>query len=168
MNKNKISAVERFQEAIKNSMANYYHSTLSNNVKRAFEQKRKNGGWIGIAPLGYLNVFTNERTRTDIVVDSEREHLIQKMFELFADGNDTIETIRAKASKLGLKGRKGSELSANCVNAILKNPFYCGTAVSKTHGAYQHKYPHLISKELFEKCQDVFTKKLSTAVKVAM
>ena len=41
------------------------------------------------------------------------------------------------------------------VEAILKNPFYCGTALSKVHGPYPHKYPRLISRELFDKCQDV-------------
>lgn len=159
-NKNKLSEEEKFQEGIDITKAKYYSQIISDNVKRAFEQKRRNGEWIGIAPIGYLNTFINKKTRTHktIIIDKKRGPIIQKMFELLVGGKGTIKTIKEEASRMGLKGRNGSELSMTCVNNILKDPFYCGIAVSKKYGSYKHKYPNLISKELFDRCQSVLSK----------
>jgi site-specific DNA recombinase len=67
-------------------MAKYYSNAISDNVKRAFEQKRRNGEWTGAVRLGYLNVQLDaeKRLRKDIEIDPERGYLIQKMFELYA------------------------------------------------------------------------------------
>ncbi len=159
-NKQKLSATKQFQKGINIAMAKYYNQAISDNVKRAFEQKRRNGEWIGIAPIGYLNTSINKKTQTQktIIIDKKRGPIIQKMFELLASGKETIKTIKEEASRMGLKGRNGSKLSMACVNNILKDSFYCGIAVSKKYGSYKHKYPNLISKELFDRCQSVLSK----------
>jgi hypothetical protein len=45
------------------------------------------------------------------------------------------------------------------VENILKDSFYCGTAISKKYGPFAHKYPRLITRELFDKCQKVRNKR---------
>ena len=46
------------------SLAQYYSDSISDNTKRAFEQKRKNGEITGAPPIGYNSVPTNEKKRT--------------------------------------------------------------------------------------------------------
>mgnify|MGYP003563878127 CR=1 FL=1 len=41
INKQKLSAVEKFQEGIKVAMENYYRQAISENIKRALRNKRK-------------------------------------------------------------------------------------------------------------------------------
>ncbi len=158
---NQMSAVEKFQFGMSLGLAKYYSDAIGDNVRRAFEQKRRNGEWTGAVRLGYLNVSLDEekRLRKDIIIDPDRGHLIHKIFELYATGNHSLETIRIEITKLGLRSLKGFELSKSCIENILKDSFYCGVAMSKKYGSYAHKYPRLISRELFDKCQEVRSKR---------
>ncbi len=116
---------------------------IGDNVKRAFEQKRRNGEWTGAVRLGYLNVQLDveKRLRKDIIIDPERGHLVQKMFELYATDQFSLETIRKEISRLGLRTLKGNEISKSGIENLLKDSFYSGIAVSKKYGPYAHKYP---------------------------
>ena len=128
-----MSAVEKFQFGMSLGLAKYYSDAIGDNVKRAFEQKRRNGEWTGGVRLGYLNVHLDQekRLRKDIIIDPERQHLVQKMFELYATGNYSLETIRIKVTELGLRSIKGFKLSKSCIENMLKDSFYCGVAISK-------------------------------------
>ena len=152
---NKMSAVEKFHFGMSLGLAKYYSDAIGDNVRRAFEQKRKVGEWTGAVRIGYLNITLDKekRLRKDIIIDPERGHLIRKMFELYATGSYSLETIRLEMTKQGLRSLKGFELSKSSVENILKDSFYCGVAISKKYGAYDHKYPRLITRELFDKCQ---------------
>ena len=164
---NQMSAVEKFQFGMSLGLAKYYSDAIGDNVKRAFEQKRRNGEWTGAVRLGYLNIHLDQekRLRKDIVIDPERGHLVQKMFELYATGNYSLETLRIKITELGLRSLKGFKLSKSCIENMLKDTFYHGVAVSKKYGSYMHKYPRLIEKELFERCQDIRLKRQKTPYK---
>ncbi|MDR3646629.1 MAG: recombinase family protein [Candidatus Babeliales bacterium] len=52
----RISAVEKFQFSISLGLAKYYSDAISDNVKRAQEQKLRKGEWLAKAPYGYKNV----------------------------------------------------------------------------------------------------------------
>ena len=154
---NQMSAVEKFQFGMSLGLAKYYSDAIGDGVKRAFEQKRRSGEWTGAVRLGYLNVHLDQekRLRKDIVIDPERGHIIQKMFELYAAGNESYESIRTIVTDMGLKSRKGKVILRSTIADMLKDSFYCGTAISKKYGSYSHKYPRLITKELFDQCQEV-------------
>jgi site-specific DNA recombinase len=158
---NQMSAVEKFQFGMSLGLAKYYSDAIGDNVRRAFEQKRRNGEWTGAVRLGYLNVQLDieKRLRKDIEIDPERGYLIQKMFELYATDQYSLEAIRNKMTELGLRTLLGNNLSKSGVENILKDSFYCGIAMSKKYGNYAHKYPKLITRELFEKCQQVRSKR---------
>lgn len=164
---NQMSAVEKFQFGMSLGLAKYYSDAISDNVKRAFEKKRRDGEWTGAVRLGYLNVALNveKRLRKDIILDPERAHLIQKMFELYATDQYSLETIRIKMTELGLRTLKNNKLSKSGVENILKDSFYCGIAVPKKYPKYAHKYPRLITKELFAKCQEIRNKRTKHAYK---
>jgi DNA invertase Pin-like site-specific DNA recombinase len=158
---NNLSATEKSGFTMSLVMASYYSNAISDNVKRAFEQKRRNGEWTGAVRLGYLNVQLDaeKRLRKDIILDPDRGHLVQKMFELYATDQYSLEAIRNKMTELGLRTRLGNKLSKSGVENILKDSFYCGIATPKKYPAYAHKYPKLITRELFDKCQQVRNKR---------
>ncbi len=158
----KMNAGDKFAFGMKLGLSKYYSDAISDNVKRAFEQKRRNHEWTGAVRLGYLNVSLDveKRLRKDIIIDPERSHLIIKMFEMYSTGNYSLETIRKEITDLGLRSIKGFKLSKSCIENILKDSFYCGTATSKKYKiTWTHKYPRLISRELFDKCQEIRTGK---------
>ena len=154
---NNMSAGDKFAFGMKLGLSKYYSDAISDNVKRAFEQKRRNGEWTGPVRIGYLNVALDKekRLRKDIVIDSERAHLVQKIFELYATGSHSTTTIGEKITEMGLRSRDGNKLSRSNFELILKDPFYYGTAVSQKYGTWEHRYPRLITRELFEKCREV-------------
>ena len=157
-----MSATENFRFSINLGLAKYYSDAIGDSVKRAFEKKRKNGEWTGATPIGYLNVSLNEakRLRKDIILDPEREHLIKKMFELYATGNYSYKTVQKEITDLGLRSKENKELHRSMIERILKNSFYCGIAYSRKYDeTWVHKYPRLVDKELFDKCQDIRLKR---------
>ncbi len=158
---NQMSAVEKFQFGMSLGLAKYYSDAIGDNVKRVQEQKRRNGEWTGGVRLGYLNVPLDigKRLRKDIIIDPERGYLIQKMFQLYSTGQYSLETLKEEMTKLGLRSRLGNTLSKSTVENIIKDSFFCGIAVSKKHGSYVHRYPRLIDRELFDKCQQVRAKR---------
>ena len=157
----KLSATEKSGFSMSLVMASYYSNAISDNVKRAFEQKRRNGEWTGKVRLGYLNIHLDQekRLRKDIILDPEREHLIRKLFELYATGNYSLETAKIKITELGLRSSKGFNLPKSSIENILKDSFYCGIAISEKYGSYAHKYPRLVAREMFDKCQDIRLKR---------
>lgn len=136
--------------------AKSYTLNLSDNVKRSLEYKRRNGEWGGKAPLGYLNARDSGGKAT-LIHDKERAFLVRMLFEDYAKGTDSISgDLVRKAKDWGLtnKTRKGGTLSPSQIQHILKNPFYYGEMSVK--GQLQpHKYDALITKDLWDRCQDV-------------
>lgn len=154
----KMNAGDKFAFGMKLGLSKYYSDAISDNVKRVFEQKRRIGEWTGGVRLGYLNIplDAEKRLRKDIIIDQERSHLVSKIFEMYATGNYSYESIRQEVTRLGLRSIKGFKLSKSGIESIIKDPFYCGTATSKKYKTtWVHKYPRLITRELFDKCQEV-------------
>ena len=76
----------KFMLSISFGQSKYYVDNLSENIKRSYRQKLKNGLWPQRAPVGYLN---DKKTKS-IVIDPEKAPLIKKTFEVYATGNYTI------------------------------------------------------------------------------
>ena len=64
------------------------------------------------------------------------------------------ETIAKLVTEAGLRSKSGKIVSKSNVERTINNPFCCGTMVFMGK-SYSHKYPTLITKELYEKCQRV-------------
>ena len=135
-------------------MAQSYTDQLSENVKRSIKHKIDNGEWSGPAPLGYLNAVDPDTGRKTIIPDSERAFLIKRLFEEFATGVYSQSELIRKASTWGLITKKGDKVSKQTFSLILQNPFYYGYMKSKGQ-IMPHIYSPLISKLIFDKCQDV-------------
>ncbi|MFH1089515.1 MAG: recombinase family protein, partial [Candidatus Uhrbacteria bacterium] len=149
-----VSASEKFNFNNSINVAEYYSNAISDNVKRAFEKLRSEGVWVSKARFGYKNVRTADDKKT-IEPDPINAPLIKLMFQLYASGKFSLETLNDEMFGVGLKNSKGNKLTRSSIENMLKDTFYHGIAMSKIHGSYPHKYKPLISKELFDKCQEV-------------
>src|SRR3989338_5399624 len=67
----------------------YYVDSLSENTKRGLRQKVRRGEYPGLSPVGYIN---DSRTKT-IVIDKKTAPIIRRAFEMYAEGNQTLDTI---------------------------------------------------------------------------
>ena len=66
-------------------MAENYTDCIADNVKRSFNQMRKEGKWAHKAPVGYKNV-KDSKGNSDIIVDPDRGFLITALFKEYASG----------------------------------------------------------------------------------
>ncbi|WP_375326470.1 recombinase family protein [Candidatus Tisiphia endosymbiont of Nemotelus uliginosus] len=142
-------------------MAQSYVDSLRDNVNRSIAQKLRQGEWVSTAPIGYLHIKgsnSRDRGKGKIIVDPNRAPLIKKIFETYATGGHTLPEMLKKTKEWGLRNSRGNQgyLCQSHLYAIITNPFYYGVMrVLKTKKEYQHIYPPIISKELFDTCQAV-------------
>jgi site-specific DNA recombinase len=136
--------------------AKSYVLNISDNVKRTYDLKIKNGEWIGRAPVGYLNE-RNDMDKSNVVIDKARAYLVEQAFELYASGTYSVKGIELFLVEEGLVNPlSGRFLGKSSVHSMLNNPFYYGMMRIKGE-LYSHKYEPIIDKELFDRCQAVFS-----------
>ena len=132
----------------------YFVDNLRENVKRGLRQKIRNGVWPGWAPVGYLN---NAKTR-GVDIDHEKSRLVKKVFELYATGAYPLHSLANWCVEHNLKGNKNNKISISSLQKILQNIFYIGLMKFKGE-VFEGTHEPLISKKLFDKCQEVMTKR---------
>ena len=89
-----------------------------------------------------------------IIVDPVAAPLVQKFFQDYSTGNYSLDQASRDFKKAGLISCRGVPFNAASMQRTLTNPFYYG--VMKVHGQLMpHIYPPIISKQLFDKCQQV-------------
>ena len=159
-----ISAVEKFQFGMSLGLAKYYSDAISDNVKRALEQKLRNGEWTGQTRVGYLN--TRENDKSNFVLDPAQSDNVRKLFELYATGNYSVKTLLVEISKIGLRGRSGKTLSPSMIHKMLKDKFYIGIMTAKGK-EYPHKYPTIVPRSVFEQVQGILASYQKKSIKFA-
>lgn len=137
-----------------------YTNNISDNVNRAFEQLRREGRHIGIAPLGYINI-KDGRGRSDLEVDKERAPLIYKLFEKYSTGIYSFKQIQQYSIDIGLRNKRtGRPLTISQIEYLLQNEFYIGRCYNSKEDIWvDHPYHTIIPIGLFEKCQQVAKKR---------
>lgn len=128
--------------------ARSYVLQLSDNVKRSIEQNLRDGKFPGKAPYGYQNVKKPEG-QSDIVVDDYQSQIVALVYKFYASKAYSFKTLRQK-----LQDDYSIEWSQGFLDKVLKNPFYHGTMLFKGK-LYPHRYPPIITKQLFDKVQAV-------------
>lgn len=146
--------------------ASSYVRQLSDNVKRSYEQCLKNGQWTSKAPFGYKNVALPSGQRT-IELNPIQAPFVAKVFEEYAKGNNSFQTVAEKMKAQGFPlSDRGKKVTDRSVEIILKNPFYFGMMKAKGQ-LYPHKYPPLISEELFNNVQNIIAKRTKSPTQPA-
>ncbi len=88
------------------------------NIKQGIHKAKKEGRYMGRAPIGYINIPMPDGTKT-IVPREPEATLIRKAFEGFYE-NISVRSYYKNILKSGLK------CSLNAFFNILQNPVYCG------------------------------------------
>ncbi len=131
----------------------------SPSLKRGNMQKAKNGGWGGVAPIGYLNKLDDNT----IILDPERAPLIRKAWEMVLNGRSAEQTRNTLNNELGFRTVKrkrsgGRPLSYSGMYRMLRNPFYYGWIKRKHDGKpmeYQGAHDPIITKQEFWEVQNI-------------
>jgi site-specific DNA recombinase len=141
---------------------NEYQSRESGaDIAYKMKQKAKNGGTIGRAPLGYLNVrdrFDGREIRT-IAVDPERAPFVQLAFELYVTGDYSLEDLSDELYDRGLRTRPtgrhpAKQVSINKLSMMLRDRYYLGY-VEVDGEEVQGRHEPLIDDDLFDRVQDL-------------
>ena len=120
---------------IMSSIAEFYSRNLANEVIKGMGEKARNGGTLGKAPLGYVNVRArdeNGREVRTVALDEERAPLLRLAFSEYATGNWTVSQLADHLNTLGLSipptpRRCAKPITATRLHKILRHPYYKGT-----------------------------------------
>jgi len=124
-------------------------------------QKAKNGGTLGQARIGYLNVFdrSDGREIRTVIPDPERAELIKLAFELYASGEYTLADLSDELYDRGLRTRQtpkrpSKQVSINTLSLLLRDRYYLGRITYKDE-EYPGRHEALIDDDLFDEVQMV-------------
>ena len=160
--------------------AKLYLTSLNKNVKRSQKYNREAGLWQGLAPIGYLNA-KDERRKATLILDPDRAPIIKQIFEEYASGVHSLKSVWLSAMEKGLMSKEPNynprsknygkicPISRNKIHDILTNTFYYGSMyvadeeidaktqkpIKTFYKLVNHVYEPLITKELFDKVQEV-------------
>lgn len=134
---------------------NYIDNLREETMKGTYEKLAQ--GWLpGTPPPGYMNVIRDGKKVQDF--DPDKHKSMQRIFQLFLEPGQSIETIRHKMFEFGLTTGSGRMLVKNQAHRLLKNPYYIGI-IQWDGKEYEGKQPHLISDELFYAVQAKLTRR---------
>ncbi len=148
-------------EAITDIMNEVQVRMNGEDVKVKMAHKVEQGGSVGRAKLGYLNVrkdFSGRLVNT-IDVDRERGPLVAWAFEQYATGQYSISQLCSLMEEQGLTTRASPTRSERPVSnsrlaGVLRDPYYTG--VNRYKGKlYVGRHEALVSKETFLKVQEI-------------
>jgi site-specific DNA recombinase len=131
-------------------MANEYIRQLSANTARGLRQKARTGVYPGLAPIGYLN---DPRTKT-IRVHKKNAALVREMFERYASGSATLDTLATMLENAGVMSKGNRRVHISRISFVLQNPFYYGH-FRYAGEVYEGNHSPLISKSLYDKANVV-------------
>ena len=140
----------KFMLSMAFSQSKYYVDNLSENTKRGLRQKVRRGEFPGPAPIGYIN---DVRTKT-IVVDKRRALFVGEAFELYAKGDQKLESIANFLKTKAITTSGGLPLKRDQIKYMLTNPFYYGH-FKYAGEVHEGKHKPIIEKKLFDQVQTV-------------
>ena len=151
-----------------NNIANYIRNAefesiqISNRVKETNQIMREDGKITFAAPIGYQNYQTGRERGWQI--HPVFGPIVKELFELYATGEYSLNDIANIAFNKGVYGKinsnagKHAKMCKQTIVNMLTNRFYIGEA-KYNNQYYKHIYPSLITKDVFNKCQEVLVGK---------
>lgn len=123
------------------------------NVIYGMRRARKEGRYMGLAPVGYVNK-TDENEKKYIVLQEPQAGILRRAFEELAKGIYNTEQVYNMAKKDGFSGTKSLFWFA------IRNPVYCGKIFIPKYKDEEScfvkgQHEPLISEHLFNEVQDV-------------
>ncbi|MBR3353276.1 recombinase family protein [Candidatus Saccharibacteria bacterium] len=104
------------------------------------------------APFGYDNVKMPNGEPT-VMMDGKNSHIVREIFRRYTTGTYSLQSLAKE-----INGEFDTNFYKNGIRRILTNKFYVGIIVDRRTGdEYPHIYDTLVSKDSFEKIQDILT-----------
>ena len=149
---------------IMSSIAEFYSRNLANEVIKGMGEKARNGGTLGKAPLGYVNVRArdeNGREVRTVELDEGRAPLVRLAFTEYATGNWTVRQLADHLNNRGLTipptARKpANPVSVRLLQTLLRNPYYKGV-ISFQGVEYPGAHEPLVDAVTWQTVQDILT-----------
>jgi site-specific DNA recombinase len=129
-------------------LAKQYLNRLKEDATNSAAYMLKNGLLPGKATYGYKNVIKENKKRW-VEIEPFEAKVVKTMYEWYGSGCSSMPKVRAR-----LKEELNIDFPMGVIDAILKNPFYCGSMLNKGQ-EYPHVYECVISRELFDKVQQI-------------
>ena len=149
-------------ETILHAVDQYQSEASGADISYKMGQKVRNGGTVGVARLGYLNVREPKpeggEIRT-IAIDSERAPLVQLAFELYSTGDYTLADLDEELYERGLRTRPtprrpAKRVSINKLSLMLRDRYYIGYVMHQGEEVRGRHEP-LIDPVLFDHVQTI-------------
>lgn len=151
-----LESIDTFKTQASNDSAtfiqafnDFYSKQNSIKIKRALDDKRKEGKYIGsLPPFGYKR---DENDKGHLVPDEKVAHIVREIFKMRANGTGVSEitTIlnkknyptpsRYKGTKYSSRLLDNEEWNISSVKKILSNRMYCGDMVQKKQAKVSYK-----------------------------
>ncbi|KAB0670085.1 recombinase family protein [Oryzomonas sagensis] len=169
-------SAEKLMHGIRVVMAKNYVENLSEETRKGMLEKAQQGLWPSFAPFGYKNVLSKSGKKV-IVPDETTAPLVTKIFDLYATGNHSLDTIVKQLSGLNYRSRmrrrkkkrqdatgetileEGPEtvqFGKSLIHKILTSVIYTGDFF--WNGIkYSGSHESIISPEQFEKVQQLLS-----------
>ena len=149
---------------IMSSIAEFYSRNLANEVIKGMGEKARNGGTLGKAPLGYINVRARDehgREIRTIALDEERAPLVRLAFTEYATGSWTVRQLAEHLNNRGLtipptSRRPTNPVSVRLLQTLLRNPYYKGV-ISFQGVEYAGAHEPLVDAATWQTVQDILT-----------
>jgi hypothetical protein len=135
------SATSSLVETILHAVDQYQSENSGDDIRYKMGQKAKNGGTIGLAALGFLNVRDHVEGREirTVTLDPQREPLITQAFELYGTSQYSATEVLERITAAGLrtrgdKNRSPQPLSISRFYALLSDRYYLGGDSARWRG----------------------------------
>ncbi len=167
-----VSATESIDETpsgmllhgIMSTIAEFYSLNLAAEVIKGMTQKASNGGTIGRAPIGYLNVRIRDdlgRELRTVQLDPDRASLVEWAYKAYASGNWTVSQLHDELTSRGLTSvatpkNPSKPLVVSSVYRMLTNPYYKGDVIY-CGVSYKGAHEPLVPAEVWYQVQSVLT-----------
>jgi len=149
---------ERLRWGIQVLFAKNYIDNLKEEIRKGQIEKLEQGWLPTKPPLGYQSV--GEQKKRIHVINSDIAPLIKEMFELYAKGQHSLQSLSEVMYDKGLRSRNGNRIKKHQVHRFLTDPFYYGR--NRWNGQIYPvpgKQEPIISKEVFDRVQELMRRK---------
>ena len=125
-----------------------YTKQMFGYMKQMFGYTKQMFGYTKEMFVGYIN---NPKTR-NIEPDPIRSRIVQKLFEDFSKGRESVDSICHRLFDFGVVSKAGNLLPKSSVYWFLTNPIYTGVIKYKDE-VFEGTFEPIISSEIFEAVQ---------------
>ena len=126
------------------------------NIRQGMQRAKREGNYMGNAPMGYKNYITESRTKYIAPIEPMAS-IMCTAFEKLATGAYNVKEVYIGAIEQGLERKTTSFYNA------IQNPVYCGKILVNATGKEEAYYIEgnnipIISEELFNKVQKIINR----------